>query len=306
MKPRLPKFMFKINTVTIRNLMLLAVLSVSVIVVVLTSLAEEAGASSRYYCSSSTITLEVKSPIALPAPLVSPPESGDKPDTVDNSDTAISDDNNPDHRDNGDGRDTAVSDDEENEDEEDQQSDGTETVAVHHNALIISRLTENHSLHTEINVENISSDQVFIDVFSGDQEAATNAATAADTVFISFENENGVVKTVRIGLDEQIDNITVLDGISETQQTASSSDGRERQTVDIDGANEAASQEFHLDSSLELEQIRSPVIIILSDTNERVYFSNGSALIDHVFQEQYRIESVRAVRDGMEIWLIKK
>ena len=225
---------------------------------------------------------------------------------VDNSDTAISDDNNPDHRDNGDGRDTAVSDDEENEDEEDQQSDGTETVAVHHNALIISRLTENHSLHTEINVENISSDQVFIDVFSGDQEAATNAATAADTVFISFENENGVVKTVRIGLDEQIDNITVLDGISETQQTASSSDGRERQTVDIDGANEAASQEFHLDSSLELEQIRSPVIIILSDTNERVYFSNGSALIDHVFQEQYRIESVRAVRDGMEIWLIKK
>ena len=281
MKPRLPKFMFKINTVTIRNLMLLAVLSVSVIVVVLTSLAEEAGASSRYYCSSPTIILEVKpQTISL-----IPPESGDKPDTVDNSDTAISDDNNPDHRDNGDGRDTAVSDDEENEDEEDQQSDGTETVAVHHNALIISRLTENHSLHTEINVENISSDQVFIDVFSGDQEAATNAATAADTVFISFENENGVVKTVRIGLDEQIDNITVLDGISETQQTASSSDGRERQTVDIDGANEAASQEFHLDSSLELEQIRSPVIIILSDTNERVYFSNGSALIDHVFQE---------------------
>ena len=264
--------------------MLLAVLSVSVIVVVLTSLAGEAESNSRYYCSSPTIILEVKSPTALFAPLI-PPESWD------GSDTATSDDKNPDHRDNGNSGDTAVSDNEENEDEDAQQSDDTETMAVHHNASIISKLTENHSLHTVINVDNISSDQIFIDVFSGDQEAGTEA----NTVFISFENENGTVKTVRIGIDEDqggIDNITVLDGVSETQQTqqiASSPD------------------EFHhIDSSLGLEQIRSPVIIILPDTNERLYFSNGLALLNHVFQEQYRIENIRAVRDEMEIRLVKK
>ena len=291
MKSRLSKFAFKINTVTIRNLMLLAV-----ILVILTSLAEEANASSRYYCSSSTITLEVKSPIALPAPLVSPPESGD------GSDTAISDDNNPDHRDNGDGIDTAVSDDEESDetekaDQQSGQSDGStgdgreadETLAPRHNALIISRFTKDHSLHTEIKVDNItSSDQVFIDVFSGDQEAGNEA----DSVFISFENENGTVKTVRIGLDEQIDNITVLDGVSETQQT--------QQTA-------SSPDEFHhIDSSLGFEQILSPVIVVIPDTNERIYFSNAKALLDHVFQERYRIESVRAIRDEMEIRLVKK
>ena len=286
MKSKLSKLLFKVNTVIIRGLMLL-----TVIVVVLTSLAGEANASSRYYCSTPTITLEVKpQTISL-----NPPESGDKPDT------AVFDDNNPDHRDNTNGGDTAVSEDEENDeaDKADQQSgqkdntgDSTEAgegeaVAIHHNALIISRLIpEDHSLHTEINVDNItSSDQIFFDVFSGDQEAGTEA----DSVFISFENENGTVQTVRIGLDEQIDNITVLDAVTETRQTVSSSD-----------------ENHHIDDFLGLEQIRSPLIVIIPDTNERIYFIDSKALLDHVFQEQYRIESVRAIRDEMEIRLIKK
>ena len=277
--------LFKINTFFIMLL---------VILLAFAGFAENAGAftvaSSRYYCSTPTITLEVKPPTALFAPLI-PPESGDAADKPVSSDITIPDDeeqvdndmgNNTVSEDHEAGQQTGQSDGSTREDE-------SEAVAIHHNALIISRLIpEDHSLHTEINVDSItSSNQVFIDVFSGDQEAETEA----DSVFISFENENGTVQTVRIGLDEQIDNITVLDGISgeTSQQTASSQD------------------EFnHIDSFLELEQIRSPVIVVIPDTNERIYFSNGSALLNHVFQEQYMIESVRAVRDEMEIRLIKK
>ena len=197
----------------------------------------------------------------------------------------------------------------------DQQTEGTElpelpeedgddsAVSVgHHNALIISRLTEDNSLHTEIEVDNIASnDQIFIDVFSGDVFSPASSgddqeeiSEAADTVFISFENENGTVKSVRIGLDDQdgggIDRITVLDGISEQQP-----------------ASQDANHSHHIDdSSFGLEQFHSPIIVIMPPNDERIYFEDGRKLKEQVFSKDYEIGEIRAVQNEVQIRLVEK
>ena len=256
-------------------------------------------ANSNYFYAAPTITLEVKyKPLSA--------ESTDKKDGTDRQETEIitSDDEKEQEPETGQEDDNMAISSGDNDEQHQEQQEQQEQQAVedddkdagvvppHHNALIISRLTEKHSLHTEINVDNITSnDQVFIDVFSGDVQSGE---TTADSVFISFENEEGTIETVRIGLDAEqgggIDNITVLDGVSTALP-----DNTELQDA------------HHLDdASLGLDQIKSPVIVILPDTDERFYFTDGKKLKEQVFSKDYGIESVRAVRDELEIRLIRK
>ena len=274
-------------------------------------------AHSNYFYATPTITLEVKY-----KPL--PAESTDKPEpeiiTSDDKDVdegqedqeELAEEQTQTGQENSDNMAISSGDnDQRKEQHQGQQTggDGTEagddnTGLLPHlgrNALIISRLTEKHSLRTEIEVDNITSnDSVFIDVFSGDLQLAAQSGdietATADSVFISFENEEGTIETVRIGIDAEqggIDNIVVLDGISEALPVGSKPASEDSQ--------------HHIDdASLGLEQIKSPIIIILPDTDERMYFIDGKKLKEQVFSKDYRIEGIKAVRDELEIRLVEK
>ena len=99
----------------------------------------------------------------------------------------------------------------------------------------------------------------------------------------------------------------MLDGISGTLAVSSDDNGAAVQTVGNAGANEATPEEIHhIDTSFALEQIRSPLIVIILDTYERIYFIDCKALSQQAFQEQYGIGEIRAVRDEMKIRLIRK
>ena len=249
-------------------------------------------ASSNYFYATPTITLEVKyKPIISDSP---DKEDGTEPEIITSDDEGQEEPEETGQDDN-----MAIS-----SGDNDQQQTGKDEIddAVPHlgrNALIISRLTEKHSLRTEIEVDNITSnDSVFIDVFSGDLQLAAQSGDieTADSVFISFENEEGTIETVRIGIDAEqggIDNIVVLDGISEALPVGSKPASEDSQ--------------HHIDdASLGLEQIKSPIIIILPDTDERMYFIDGKKLKEQVFSRDYRIEGIKAVRDEVEIRLVEK
>ena len=311
------KSFFKINTVKAVKKLLACSFMAGIVIINISVFGMKAAegswlfvANSNFFYASPTVVLEVK----YTPPLVSA-SPADRADTVsgDEGQTAEESD------DNDNTLDMAVSSDDQlpeepaegTEDTDPAEEDGEDSaVSVgHHNALIISRLlTEKHSLHTEIEVDNIASnDQIFIDVFSGDVFSPASSgddqeeiSEAADTVFISFENENGTVKSVRIGIDDEqgrggIDNIVVLDGISEPA-TPASQDAHSSHIID--------------DSSFDFEQIKSPIVIILPNTEgtagERIYFEDGRELKMHVFSKDYGIGEIKAVRDEVEIRLIEK
>ena len=325
------KSFFNIHTV---KKPLLAAVVIIFIVVVFGAVGKAEGdtawlllANSNYFYASPTITLEVKYKPLLP-------DSQDTRNTNDSGDkanTVLSDDNEGQEEPEETGQDDnmAISsgdNDQHQGQHQEQQAGGDDNTGLlphlGRNALIISRLTEKHSLRTEIEVDNITSqDAVFIDVFSfsgdvpsastsgdwGDtQEDGSGRVDAADTVFISFENEDRVVKTVRIGIDAEqgggIDKITILDGISERTSEPSEP---------VDTAPQDFQQDSHHshyvdDSTFALEQIKSPIIVILPDTDERMYFIDGKALKEQVFSRDYGIEGIKAVRDEVEIRLIRK
>ena len=288
-------------------------------------------ASSRYFYAAPTITLEVKYKPLLPT---TSQDTGNTNNSADKIDTVLSDDEGEpvEELEEQTDSDNMVISSGDNDQQKGQQTGGDgiddrddNTGLLPHlgrNALIISRLTEKHSLRTEIEVDNITSqDAVFIDVFSfsGDVPPASTSGDwgdtqedgkagegsgtveTADTVFISFENEDRVVKTVRIGIDAEqgggIDKITVLDGVS-AQEPA--------QSAPQDFQQDSHHSHYVDDSSFRLEQIQSPIIVILPDTDERMYFADGKKLKEQVFSRDYRIEGIKAVRDEVEIRLIEK
>ena len=158
---------------------------------------------------------------------------------------------------------------------------------IPHNALIISRFGSDHALHTEISVGNIA--EADVDAFPAKE------GEKADTIFISLENENGTVEMFRIGLDEEIDEVVFLKG-------AVSAD-----LLSDDEADDAKPPGGHfLPYFIGLDQIKSPVIVIMPDTGEQIYFPDGKTLSEQPFKEEYKIEEIRAVRNEIEIRLSKK
>ena len=159
-----------------------------------------------------------------------------------------------------------------------------EQVEIHHNALIISRLGADHALHTEISVENIA--EADVDAFPAKE------GEKADTIFISLENESGTVEMFRIGLDEEIDQVVFLEGVVSAD------------LLSEDDADDAKPSGGHfLPYFIGLDQIKSPVIVIMPNTGSQIYFPDGKALSEQTFEEEYRIEEIRAVRDEIEIRL---
>ena len=76
---------------------------------------------------------------------------------------------------------------------------------------------------------------------------------------------------------------------------------------DVDYADDAKPPGGHfLPYFIGLDQIKSPVIVIMPDTGSQIYFPDGKALSEQPFKEEYKIEEVRAVRDEIEIRLSKK
>ena len=65
---------------------------------------------------------------------------------------------------------------------------------------------------------------------------------------------------------------------------------------------------YTLDWFIGLDQLRSPVIVILPETNEQYYFPNGTALANYAnFAQEYRVAEVRATtRAEIEVRLEKK
>ena len=63
-----------------------------------------------------------------------------------------------------------------------------------------------------------------------------------------------------------------------------------------------------LESFIGLDQLASPVIVILPSTNEQYYFANGKALAAYDrFDQEYRVLEVRATtRAEIEVRLIRK
>ena len=148
-------------------------------------------ASSNYFYATPTITLEVKY-----KPIIS--DSPDKKDSIDTEIITSGDEGQEEPEETGQDDNMAISsgdNDQHQGQHQEQQAGGDDNTGLlphlGRNALIISRLTEKHSLRTEIEVDNITSnDSVFIDVFSGDLQLAAQSGDieTADSVFISFEN----------------------------------------------------------------------------------------------------------------------
>ena len=163
-------------------------------------------------------------------------------------------------------------------------SDIAETVET---ALIVSRL-EKTSFYTSIAVKNIN--DAYVDLLSGDEIGK------ADTIFISLENEDGVIKTLRIGLDEAIDKLLFAE-INSDQSVISQNVTGMTDIADVTNLND---EQHFIQYFVALDRLTSPVILIKPD-GEHIYFENGKALATQPFEKEYEIESIKAVRDEFEI-----
>ena len=163
-------------------------------------------------------------------------------------------------------------------------SDIAETVET---ALIVSRL-EKTSFYTSIAVKNINN--VYVDLLSGDEIGK------ADTIFISLENEDGVIKSLRIGLDEAIDKLLFAE-INSDQSVISQNVTGMTDIADVTNLND---EQHFIQYFVALDRLTSPVILIKPD-GEHIYFENGKALATQPFEKEYEIESIKAVRDEFEI-----
>ena len=166
-------------------------------------------------------------------------------------------------------------------------SDIAETVETVETALIVSRL-EKTSFYTSIAVKNINN--VYVDLLSGDEIGK------ADTIFISLENEDGVIKTLRIGLDEAIDKLLFAE-INSDQSVISQNVTGMTDIADVTNLND---EQHFIQYFVALDRLTSPVILIKPD-GEHIYFENGKALAAQPFEKEYEIESIKAVRDEFEI-----
>ena len=163
-------------------------------------------------------------------------------------------------------------------------ADIAETVET---ALIVSRL-EKTSFYTSIAVKNIN--DAYVDLLSGDEIGK------ADTIFISLENEDGVIKTLRIGLDEAIDKLLFAE-INSDQSVISQNVTGMTDIADVTNLND---EQHFIQYFVALDRLTSPVILIKPD-GEHIYFENGKALAAQPFEKEYEIESIKAVRDEFEI-----
>ena len=163
-------------------------------------------------------------------------------------------------------------------------ADIAETVET---ALIVSRL-EKTSFYTSIAVKNIN--DAYVDLLSGDEIGK------ADTIFISLENEDGVIKTLRIGLDEAIDKLLFAE-INSDQSVISQNVTGMTDIADVTNLND---EQHFIQYFVALDRLTSPVILIKPD-GEHIYFENGKALATQPFEKEYEIESIKAVRDEFEI-----
>ncbi len=163
-------------------------------------------------------------------------------------------------------------------------ADIAETVET---ALIVSRL-EKTSFYTSIAVKNIN--DAYVDLLSGDEIGK------ADTIFISLENEDGVIKTLRIGLDEAIDKLLFAE-INSDQSVISQNVTGMTDIADVTNLND---EQHFIQYFVALDRLTSPVILIKPD-GEHIYFENGKALAAQPFEQEYEIESIKAVRDEFEI-----
>lgn len=168
--------------------------------------------------------------------------------------------------------------------EEADNPDNAETVET---ALIVSRL-EKTSFYTSIAVKNIN--DAYVDLLSGDEIGK------ADTIFISLENEDGVIKTLRIGLDEAIDKLLFAE-INSDQSVISQNVTGMTDIADVTNLND---EQHFIQYFVALDRLTSPVILIKPD-GEHIYFENGKALAAQPFEQEYEIESIKAVRDEFEI-----
>ena len=166
-------------------------------------------------------------------------------------------------------------------------SDIAETVETVETALIVSRL-EKTSFYTSIAVKNIN--DAYVDLLSGDEIGK------ADTIFISLENEDGVINSLRIGLDEAIDKLLFAE-INSDQSVISQNVTGMTDIADVTNLND---EQHFIQYFVALDRLTSPVILIKPD-GEHIYFENGKALATQPFEKEYEIESIKAVRDEFEI-----
>ena len=194
-----------------------------------------------------------------------------------------------------------------------------------------------------------------------------------DSLLLNFENEEGVVESVRLWLDNEIDETVILDGISipsddtintisngndsgsssnDSNNNNNSNNGFSSRAADGSNSNrssqpdqprlavplspvlsKAASSDLAaipdaknisdtapdtatapsvlghtLESFIGLDQLASPIIVILPSTNEQYYFADGRALAAYDrFDQDYKISDIRATtRAEIEVRLVRK
>ena len=171
--------------------------------------------------------------------------------------------------------------------EEADNADNADIAEIVETALILSRLGKT-SFYTSIAVKNIN--DAYVDLLSGDEIGK------ADTIFISLENEDGVIKTLRIGLDEAIDKLLFAE-INSDQSVISQNVTGMTDIADVTNLND---EQHFIQYFVALDRLTSPVILIKPD-GEHIYFENGKALAAQPFEKEYEIESIKAVRDEFEI-----
>ena len=171
--------------------------------------------------------------------------------------------------------------------EEADNADNAYNTDIAETALIVSHL-EKTSFYTSIAVKNIN--DVYVDLLSGDEIGK------ADTIFISLENEDGVIKSLRIGLDEAIDKLLFAE-INSDQSVISQNVTGMTDIADVTNLND---EQHFIQYFVALDRLTSPVILIKPD-GEHIYFENGKALAAQPFEKEYEIESIKAVRDEFEI-----
>lgn len=181
-------------------------------------------------------------------------------------------------------------------------------------------------------------------VASDDTDNADNAdknVDKPDSLLLNFENEEGVVESVRLWLDNEIDETVILDGITASNDNVSSADFSSRaydgnisqpdlprlavplsdlsylSSSDLAAISDASNTNdvsgdvntgYALDWFIGLDQLKSPIIVILPSTNEYYYFADGRALAAYKnFDQEYKISEIRATtRAEIEVRLDKK
>ena len=207
--------------------------------------------------------------------------------------------------------------------------------------------------------------------YAGSDGSSPISEDKPDSLLLNFENEEGVVESVRLWLDNEIDETVILDGISipsdDTINTNSNGNDNGSSSNDsnfssrvADGSNSNRSSQpdqprlavplsdlsdlssssssdlaaisdtvsdtknisdtapdtatapsvlgYSLESFIGLDQISSPIIVVLPSTNEQYYFANGKALAAYDrFDQDYKILEVRATtRAEIEVRLVRK